>query len=41
MTNNTTQEWKLFFDWCKENDRNVKDGNALLDYMAQLKGDKK
>lgn len=41
MTNDIKQEWQLFIDWCKENDRNVKDGKALQDYMAQLKGDKK
>lgn len=41
MKNDIKQELQLFFDWCKANDRNVKDGNALLDYVAQLKGDKK
>ena len=41
MTNNTTQEWLDFIEWCKANDRNVKDGKTLQDYLAQLKGDKK
>lgn len=40
-TNNIQQEWQLFFEWCKANDRSAKDGNALLDYMAQLRNDKK
>ena len=36
MTNDIKQEVQLFIDWCKENNRNVKDGKALQDYVAFL-----
>lgn len=36
MTNDIKQQVQLFIDWCKENNRNVKDEKALQDYVAFL-----